>query len=62
VLDDYGVAAERKVRTVLLARPDRDDEPRIIAEYRTDLRRIELLDPQRPGNWNGGGKSHRIGW
>jgi hypothetical protein len=32
------------VRPVLLTRPDRDDQARIIAEYRADLRRIELLD------------------
>ena len=62
MLDDDRVAAQRKVRTVLFARANRYDEPRIIAEYGSDLRRVELLDAKRAGNWKGGGKSHRIGW
>ena len=32
-----------------------------IAEDGTDLRRVELLDSKRTGNWNWGGKRHRIG-
>src|SRR2546423_5786256 len=59
-LDDDGIASERHMRTVLLACADRDDESRIVAEDGCDLRRIELLYAKRPGNWNWGGKRHRI--
>ena len=61
-LDDDCVAAKREVRTVLLTRPDWYDEARIIAQYRSDLRGVELFDAERSGNRNGGGKSHRISW
>ena len=47
---------------MLLTRPNGYDEPRIVAEYGGDLRRVELLDAKRAGNWKGGGKGHRISW
>jgi len=49
------------VRAVLLAGADGYDESRVIAEDGTDLSRVELLDAKRTGNWNWGGKRHRIG-
>jgi hypothetical protein len=54
------IAPEREMRSVLLAGTDWYDQTRIITEHGTDLRRIELLDAQRSGIWNSGGKSHRI--
>ncbi len=45
---------------MLFAGADRYDETRIIAEYGSDLSGVELLDPERSRNWNGGGKRHRV--
>jgi hypothetical protein len=59
-LDNDRIAAEGKVRPMLLASPDRDYEARIVAENGADLSRIELLDPKGSGIRQGGGKSHRI--
>ena len=45
VLDDERVGAERKVSAVLLAGPDRDDEPRVGSRIaaRTSSGRISLM-------------------
>jgi len=46
-LDDDRVASERKVRPMLLARSNRQNQSRIFGENRLDLHRDELLDSPR---------------
>jgi hypothetical protein len=48
-LDDDGVAAQRLVRPVLLARSDRDDHPRVAREHGCHLGWAHFLQPARRG-------------
>ena len=54
VLDDERVGAERQVPPVLLAGPDRDDQPRIGPDGGADLVRPHLLDAARRPRRSGG--------
>src|SRR5207253_10816084 len=49
-LDDDGIAAEWQMRTMLLAGPDRHDEPRVRLDGDHDFVRSHLLDAQRTGS------------
>src|SRR5687767_8874582 len=51
MIDDDRVAADREVQPVLLARPDRDDQPRVLGEYRGDVTGVHFLEPARYGRW-----------
>jgi hypothetical protein len=48
------------MRSVLLARPNRYYQARIIAERGGDLCRIQLLYAERTCRRKGGGKAHRV--